>query len=102
MASACALAIFSGIVILISRLSRSAERSKRYFHRGIVMIKRRFQTANAGRLCDPSREIRIIIMLPLLMRKANAERIFDRYAAGYLTLLQTKPAVQGSARRVWL
>ena len=32
----------------------------------------------------------------------NAERIFDRYAAGYLTLLQTKPAVQGSAQRVWL
>ncbi len=56
MAAACALAIFSGIVILISRLSRSAERSKRYFHRGIVMIKRRFQTANAGRLCDPSCE----------------------------------------------
>ncbi len=32
MASACALAIFSGIIIFISRLSRSAERSKRYFH----------------------------------------------------------------------
>ena len=56
MAAACALAIFSGIVILVSRLSHSAECSKRYFHRGIVMIKRRFQTANAGRLCDPSRE----------------------------------------------
>ena len=27
-----ALAIFSGIIILISRLSRSAERDKRYFH----------------------------------------------------------------------
>ena len=32
MASACALAIFSGKIIFISRLSRSAERSKRYFH----------------------------------------------------------------------
>ena len=40
----------------ISRLSHSAECSKRYFYRGIVMIKRRFQTANAGRLCDLSRE----------------------------------------------
>ena len=28
------------------------------------------------------------------MRKANAERIFDPYAAGWLTPLQTKPAVQ--------
>ena len=32
MASACALAMNSGRNIYISRLSRSAERSKRYFH----------------------------------------------------------------------
>ena len=32
MASACALAIFSGIFIFISHLSRSAERDKCYFH----------------------------------------------------------------------
>ena len=36
MASACALAIFSGIIIFISRLSRSAERSKRIFTGGVV------------------------------------------------------------------
>ena len=34
MASACALAIFSGKIIFISRLSRSAERSKRIFTGG--------------------------------------------------------------------
>ena len=33
MASACALAIISGKIIFISRLSRPAGRSKRYFHR---------------------------------------------------------------------
>ncbi len=33
MASACALAMFSGKNIFISRLSRPAGRSKRYFHR---------------------------------------------------------------------
>ena len=33
MASACALAMNSGRITYISRLSRSAERSKRYFHR---------------------------------------------------------------------
>ena len=32
MASACALAMNSGRITYISRLSRSAERSKRYFH----------------------------------------------------------------------
>ena len=32
MPSACALGIFSGKLFFISRLSRSAERSKRYFH----------------------------------------------------------------------
>ncbi len=36
MASACALAIFSGKIIFISRLSRSAERSKRIFTGGVV------------------------------------------------------------------
>ena len=36
MASACALAIFSGKIIFISRLSRSAERSKRIFTGGVI------------------------------------------------------------------
>ena len=36
MASACALAMFSGKNIFISRLSRSAERSKRIFTEGVV------------------------------------------------------------------
>ena len=36
MASACALAIFSGKIIFISRLSRSAERSKRIFTGGVM------------------------------------------------------------------
>ena len=38
-----ALAIFSGRIIFISRLSRSAERSKRYFHRGGRKRKRQMQ-----------------------------------------------------------
>ena len=45
----CALAIFQGIFIYISRLSRSAERSKRIFTRGAVV-------ENAVYRCDPSRE----------------------------------------------
>ena len=77
MAAACALAIFSGIVILISRLSRSAERSKRYFYRGIVMIKRRFQTANAGRLCDLSRE-KVFQTRPRLRSKESPSGAFKR------------------------
>ena len=36
MASACALAMFSGKIFIISRLSRSAERSKRIFTGGVV------------------------------------------------------------------
>ncbi len=40
MASACALAIFSGRIILFSRLSRSAERSKRIFTGRVVKDKR--------------------------------------------------------------
>ena len=36
MASACALAMFRGKNIFISRLSRSAERSKRHFTGGVV------------------------------------------------------------------
>ena len=38
MASACALAIFSGRIIFISRLSRSAERSKRIFTGGVATV----------------------------------------------------------------
>ena len=36
MRAACALRIFSGRIIFISRLSRSAERSKRIFTGGVV------------------------------------------------------------------
>ena len=42
MASACALAMFQGIIIYISRLSRSAERSKRIFTERAVAANRRF------------------------------------------------------------
>ena len=52
-----ALAIFSGRIIFISRLSRSAERSKRYFHgrdrKGKQHLQRRFlrkRGAAGGRL----------------------------------------------------
>ena len=40
----CALHISSGMIIFISRLSRSAERSKRYFHRRDRCRKRQVQT----------------------------------------------------------
>ena len=40
----CALHISSGMIIFISRLSRSAERSKRYFHRRGRCRKRQVQT----------------------------------------------------------
>ena len=59
MASACALAIISGKNIFISRLSRSAERSKRYFHRrgrkGKRQVQRRFlrKRGAAGKRARP-------------------------------------------------
>ena len=45
MRSAFALRIFSGRIIFISRLSRSAERSKRYFHGRGRGGKRHLQSA---------------------------------------------------------
>ena len=56
----CTLRIFSGKIIFISRLSRSAERSKRYFHgrgrRGKRQLQRRFlrkRSAAGGRSLPP-------------------------------------------------
>ena len=43
MRAACALRIFSGRIIFISRLSRSAERSKRIFTGGVVEENGRMQ-----------------------------------------------------------
>ena len=59
MAAACALAIFSGIVILISRLSHSAECSKRYFHRRDCKVKEQSKSQNAVDRYDPADEKRI-------------------------------------------
>ena len=57
MASACALAIFSGKNIFYRADSDSLRAVRICIFTGrVVMIKWHFQTANAGYLCAPSRE----------------------------------------------
>ena len=93
MASACALAMNSGRITYISRLSRSAERDKRYFHgkgrRGkqvalpaTPLFPKETGVADAVSIYDPSGENgfqespqtflkpEIKIIFPLNMRKA--------------------------------
>ena len=46
MRAACALRIFSGRIIFISRLSRSAERSKRIFTGGVATVSGIYRNQN--------------------------------------------------------
>ena len=60
MRAACALRIFSGRIIFISRLSRSAERSKRIFTGGVVTKKNRLPHV----LCSSRSVFYLEVILP--------------------------------------
>ena len=85
-----ALRIFRGKIIFISRLSHSAECDKRHFHERGCNRYRPVCIASAVDRYAPSceksisakpaglAEMQIKIIIPLSMRRANAERIFNR------------------------
>lgn len=56
MRAAFALRIDSGIIILICISAKPAGLAEMFFHEGVVMVKWRFQTANAVYLCVPTCE----------------------------------------------
>ena len=67
MRAACALRIFSGRIIFISRLSRSAERSKRIFTGGVVTVN--------GICCAAFCESAALRACPLPLGGAVAQRL---------------------------
>ena len=78
MAAAYALAIFSGIVILISRLSHSAECSKRYFYKWGRRGKQHLQSESAIlsiRLLSVKMQIRTARRLSSARRRYNLPRV---------------------------
>ena len=78
MAAACALAIFSGIVILISRLSHSAECSKRYFYKWGRRGKQHLQSESAIlsiRLLSVKMQIRTRSTLSSARRRYDLPRV---------------------------
>ena len=67
MRAACALRIFSGRIIFISRLSRSAERSKRIFTGGVATVSGIYRKQDRKKApeggCSPGKKGLMILYL---------------------------------------